>query len=398
MLRILLATSIFSTSLFSLLLPQSAAASDVQSGELCLIPVEDGQPTQQDIGETWRMVSRFLAFDGISRPIVYAMNRGGVWTIDESNRFIRFGGEFPRNLVHDSYAADPSTGNVIGINSSEGVFMIRAGGTQFTPLYAADDGPLQAPHAVTYVPRLGGFVVSDRTGIYLLDSQLRLTDLPLDAVGRPGKVFDLPEFSALILNPREKVFLRDDSGHTVLLATLEEWDYVVKVGRSRDGKIHIKTYWNEFTVSPPGKDASGRFSPVEDAHIVRQRPAPTKVPKLHPGPEIGENRFAWRSSGLWRQHEEASIPFELPFDAAHVELTDVQEYPPDQNLVLFSSAGIFTLEPQGAWKLIPRSKELTGRVTSQGAMPNSRGLLVSSTEGLYLLAPATKSNAGSCLQ
>ncbi|HEV7317325.1 MAG TPA: hypothetical protein VGO04_01775 [Ensifer sp.] len=399
MLRILLATSVLSSWFFSYPLLPAALATERQFEDLCLVPIKDGQPTQEDFGDAWRMVGKFIAFDGIPRPIIYPYNRAGVWTIDGSNRFVPFGGKFPQNLIQDRFASDPERGIVIGISPSEGVFVARRGETAFTLLYAANDSPLRSPHDITYVPRFKGFALSDRTGLYLLDQRFSLETLPLPAKGDPEIVFDLPELNALILNPSNKVYLRDDRGDLALLATLEDWDFVVQTRLTREGQILIKTYRNEFTVTPPIKDASGKFSRVTDADLVRQRPAPAAIPEMISGPRIGGRSFFFRSSGLWRDENGARVPIALPFDAANFPITSVEDYPGRQDLIVFSFAGIFVQDEQGAWMVVPGSKGIVNRVTRElGEMPDQRGLLFAGEDGLYLLASTANTAADACLK
>ncbi|KSV75114.1 hypothetical protein [Sinorhizobium sp. Sb3] len=399
MLRILLATSVLSTWFLSCPLLQSALAAERQFEELCLVPVKGGQPTQEDFGASWRMVAKFVAFDDIPRPIIYPHNRAGVWTIDDSNRFVLFGGKFPQNLIQDGFASDPERGNVIGTSPSKGVFVARRGETAFTLLYEANDSPLRSPHDITYVPRFKGFALSDPSGLYLLDQRFNLESLPLQAKGDPGTVFDLPELNALILNPSKKVYLRDDSGETALLATLEDGDFVVKTHLTQEGQIYIKTYWNELTVSPPSVDASGRFSEVKDAHLIRQRPPPAAIPEMISGPKIWGRTFFWLSSGLWHEEDGTRTPIALPFDAASFPIAGVDAYPRQQNLIVFSLAGIYVLDIEGTWKTVPRSKGLASRLTTGlGVMPDQRGLLIAGQEGLYLLASAANVAADACLK
>lgn len=399
MLRTLLAVSILPAWLLSCPLLQSTVATELQSEELCLIPVKDGQPTSADIGESWRMVAKFVAFDGIAKPVIYPFNRRGAWTIDDTNGFVPFGGRFPQNMFHDQFGRNPEDGTVIGINPDVGVFVIRPGEAVFTLLYDANDKPLRSPHAIIYVPRLKGFALSDSSGLYLLDQQLRLEVLPLRPIGSPGSVFDLPELDALVLNPGEKVYLRDDSGNTTLLATLEKWDFVVNSGLTQTGDIHIKSYRNEFTVPLPRKEASGEFSQVEDAHLVRQRPAPPAIPEMVTGPKIWGRTFFWTSSGLWQQRDGPRVPIALPFDTAKYPITGVEEFPRQQNLIVYSLAGIYALDDQGIWKVMPRSKELVNRVTeTRGRMPDEQGVLISGEHGLYLLSSASDVTTDACLK
>jgi len=399
MLRILLATSVLSLCLLSNPSLQRALATERQFEELCLVPIKDGQPTQEDFGASWRMVSKFVTFDGITRPILYPFNRPGVWTIDESDRFVPFGSMFPQNQLDDHFAHDPETGTVIGISSSDGVFVIRSGETAFTRIYEANDSPLRSPQSIIYVPRFKGFALSDPSGLYLLDRQLRLERLSLDGMRDPGNTFDLPELNSLILDRSNKVYLRDERGETALLATLEEWDFVVKTHLTEDGQINIKTYWNEFTVAPPIKGTAGRYSQADGADLVRQRPPRPPIPDMISGPTIWGRSFLQLPSGLWHEEDGIRVPIALPFDAADFPIVGVEEYPRQQTLIVFSLAGIYGMNKQGTWKEVPRSAGLVTRVTrGLGEMPDKRGLLIAGEDGLYLLVSAANTASTACLK
>src|SRR5215472_7943023 len=97
-----------------------AAAQQLPSSPFCVVPVRGGTPTEKDVNQAWRMVPVVITLPGVSRPIIYAYNRGGVWTIDETRAFVPFGGEFPSSPLHDQIARDPDTGRFVGVNNALG--------------------------------------------------------------------------------------------------------------------------------------------------------------------------------------------------------------------------------------------------------------------------------------
>ncbi len=122
------------------LMPAQAISASILSGNsspLCLVPVKHGKPTKADIYQSFRLTSKVVAVRGLARPIIFPLNRGGVWTIDAAGAFVPFGGGFP-NHYQDQYASDTSTGDVIGVSWTLGVYRLRPGETQFQRLYAAD--------------------------------------------------------------------------------------------------------------------------------------------------------------------------------------------------------------------------------------------------------------------
>src|SRR5215475_12666334 len=76
-------------------------AEQAPSSPFCIVKVRNGVPTEKDHNQAWRMVSKIIMLPGVPRPIIYTINRGGVWTIDENRAYVPFGGEFPSNPIHD---------------------------------------------------------------------------------------------------------------------------------------------------------------------------------------------------------------------------------------------------------------------------------------------------------
>jgi hypothetical protein len=83
----------------ALLAPHSYGAdrapTTASSVSLCLYSVVHGEPTDADYGDPWRMVFKAKAISGMSRPVIYPLNRSRVWTIDDSNTYVPFEGDFP---------------------------------------------------------------------------------------------------------------------------------------------------------------------------------------------------------------------------------------------------------------------------------------------------------------
>src|SRR6185295_8529578 len=100
-----------------LLVSICAAAPALGQGgpRICIVSVENGTPTAADLGQGYRMAGRFIAFPGTSRPIIYPLNREGVWTIDESRAFVPYGGAFPvwRGSLWTKYAFEPLSKRIV---------------------------------------------------------------------------------------------------------------------------------------------------------------------------------------------------------------------------------------------------------------------------------------------
>jgi hypothetical protein len=212
--------------ILAFLLSGVCVAGQVSSSPFCIVPVRNGTPTDKDHNEAWRMMDKIITLPGVPRPIIYAINRGGVWTIDESRAFLPFGGEFPLNIFFDKIARDPETARFIAVTAARGVFALDPGETQFRKLYGVSEAPLQHPYSVEFIPRFRGFVIADASGLYLLDRAGGLKPLPtigLSAKAIPFTVFDLPPFDALVINANIQgpaVLVRYDDGQTILPTTL----------------------------------------------------------------------------------------------------------------------------------------------------------------------------------
>src|SRR5260370_5700058 len=210
-----------------------AVAKDLSS-PFCVVPVGGGTPTEKDFNDAWRMVFEIITLPGVPHPIIHNYtNRGGVWTIDESRAFVPFGGEFPSNPLHDKIAHDPDSGRFIGVNSTLGIFALDSGQTQFRKLYGLSNTSLRHPYSVEFIPRFNGFVISDPSGLYLLDRAGVLSPLPVGGHATlriPFQTFDLPAFNALVINAQDSsTVVRFDDVEVARVATFDRFDYVSSV-------------------------------------------------------------------------------------------------------------------------------------------------------------------------
>lgn len=378
----------------------AAAASNELVSDLCLLPVKNGRPTEEDVGATWRMIEKVVLLDGIDKPIIYPLNRGGVWTIGYDYSFSRFGGEFPNNFIHDSFVRDPITRSTVGINPHKGVFVIRPGETAFTPLYKLDGGPLRHPGSAAYVGRFKGTVLYDPSGLYLLDQKLRLQKLPLDKRFQRGvqSLIDLPAIKALLFSSDNNVFLRDDSGHVILLATLQKWDTVNQAVVTASGMIKIRAYWSEFEIAPPARGGSGHFLEVEDADVARPRGIVSRPLKKFSEATLGKRKYVFTNKELMVAKRHGEFPVAMPFDPAKTLIEKILEYRRAQKIVVFSHAGIHTLDADGIWEKVPGSKGRIGYGTKIVDLKSEKGMLVVAKDALYLLIPSRDKAAKECLR
>ena len=93
------------------LLSTQAMPASILSGNsspLCLVPVKNGKPTKADFYQSFRLTFKVVSLRGLNGPIIFPLNRGGVWTIDPAGAYVPFGGDFP-NHFQDQYASDTTS-------------------------------------------------------------------------------------------------------------------------------------------------------------------------------------------------------------------------------------------------------------------------------------------------
>jgi hypothetical protein len=333
-----------------------AAAQDLSS-PFCVIPVQGGTPTEKDFNDAWRMVSKVVTLAGLPRPIIYAYNRGGVWTIDENRAFVPFGGEFPSNPIHDQIARDPDSGRFVGINNALGIFVLDPGQSQFRKLYSVGDASLRHPYSVEFIPRFAGFVISDASGLYLLDRTGGLSPLPIAdhaTLRIPFRVFDLPTFNALVVNAQDSsAVVRYDDGEIVRVTTLDRGDYVLGVTVETDGRVLLrgnkKTRTFSLSRAPAEPIVQGRSFVIGDV--------PLRVSRARlDAPSIDKTIAMNPRSGLAELGPSGPIPITLPFDPAEEPIDSIMELPEYRAVFIITRASAYALQDKGSVTEIPGAR------------------------------------------
>jgi hypothetical protein len=369
----------FIAAIIAALLPTQVVSARTLSSNpspLCLVPVKNGEPTKADLYESWRMTSKVVAVRGLDRPIIFALNRKGVWTIDAAGAFVPFGGEFP-NHYQDEYASDTSTGDVIGVSWELGVFRLRRGETRFERLYAADGKPFVHPFSAVYVRRLGGTIISDNSGLYLLRSTGEVQRLYWDTrVGgrTPGRLFDLPELKLLLVTGEGSIYARDDNGK---LAVFDKGFEGLQAARvTADGSIFLDRIEQNLVVPWPPKDPT-RPPTQQGTHTYENfEGVETYVHKLV---KVREKQMSvYLPSGVF------APPMEFPSG------------------VIVANAGndgLYTLSAENKWVSVDQSREIAGNVINLFQLPiENKALLVNGKKGLFLLVRKDDARASECLK
>ena len=326
-------------------------AGQASSSPFCIVPVRNGTPTDKDHNEAWRMMDKIITLPGVPRPIIYAINRRGVWTIDENRAFVPFGGEFPFNIFFDNIARDPNTGRFVGVTASRGVFALDLGQTQFTKLYGVAKSSLQHPYSVEFIPRFNGFAIADASGLYLLDSAGALKPLPiigLSAKAIPFTVFDLPAFDALLINANIQgpaVLVRYDDGQTILPTTLKPHDFIRNVAVEADGTISVRTQFDRRSLwlnpTPRTPIVQGK------SFVVEERLVQVGTARIE-APSIGKVVVRDPNSGLSELERGKSVSIALPFDPVAEPIKAMVEMPEYKAVLIITNASAYTLQDDGS--------------------------------------------------
>lgn len=354
-------------------------AGQVSSSPFCIVPVRNGTPTDKDHNQAWRMMDKIITLPGVPRPIIYAIDRGGVWTIDESRAFVRFGGEFPFNIFFDNIARDPNTGRFVGVTASRGVFELSPDQTQFTKLYGVGGSSLRHPYSVEFVPRFDGFVIADPSGLYLLDRANALKQLPAVShppsgipftifdqphlksgkpLGIPFAIYDLPAFSALLIDADIQgpaLVVRYDDGQAVLATTPGAHDFVRSVTVEADGSVSLVTQFNHRTVRlsrPP-------ITPITQgkSFVVKETPLPVAMARIE-APSIGKIIARDPNSGLSELGPSGSVSIALPFDPVAEPINAMVEMPEYKAVLIITNASAYTLQDDGSVSEIRGAREV----------------------------------------
>jgi hypothetical protein len=360
------------------LLSGACLADQVSSSPFCIVPIQSGAPTEKDHNQAWRMVDKIVTLPGVPRPIIYAVDRGGVWTIDENRAFVPFGGEFPFNIFSDKIARDPNTGRFVGVDAGRGVFELDPGQTQFTKLYGLGGSSLRHPYSVEFVPRFDGFVIADPSGLYLLDHTGALKQLPAvshpasgtpfaifdqprlksgEPIGIPFAVFDLPSFNALLIDADIQgpaLVVRYDDGQAVLVTTLGAHDFVRSVTVEADGSVTARSQFDHRTV---------RLSRTPSTPVIQGKSFVVKESPVHVGmarldaPAIGKVIVREPNSGLAELGPSGPVPIALPFDPVREPIEAMVEMPKYKAVLIITDVSAYALQDNGTVSEIRRARE-----------------------------------------
>lgn len=193
------------------------------AADLCIVPVRNGEPTDADVRQTFRMVGNFTTFPGSNRAVIPAFNRRGVWTIDRDRAYVPYGGDFPSWGADAQYAFDLRNNRIIGING-RGVFVADAADGVFRPIGNANPDNTLWFTTIAHIDRTGQVLIGSNQGLKVLVGN---TVRPIDGGGPDAsagifRIFDLPRAGGVALvTEDQRILIHSDEGATTETYVLE---------------------------------------------------------------------------------------------------------------------------------------------------------------------------------
>ena len=133
-------------SLFGLFVLLQVGPVIAQSSDgFCLIPVEGGQPTAEDLNSAGRILGvNEYRIPGLPGPVFTPHNREGVWTITPEARLVPYEGPFPTSgSSFNKWAFEPEHNRVVAANLFDSViYTLRSDGAGFQKLVELPDKSL----------------------------------------------------------------------------------------------------------------------------------------------------------------------------------------------------------------------------------------------------------------
>jgi hypothetical protein len=224
---------------FSFLAVSGGEAFAVDASHLCVVPVLDGEPTEADINQGWRMLSRVTEIPTSRYPAIQPLNRGGMWTLSQDRRFIPKPDGFPRGFDANSLTLETNSGRVLGFRGARSLYKLDPESGLFQPFLESEIGELGQLHHLIHIPRWRATVIGSTHGAFLLTGD-ELKPLPItngQPIGSVYKFFDLPALKAIAIGTKDgRLLLRRDDGHLLPVLSLRRMD--------EDSKSWAKSIWN----------------------------------------------------------------------------------------------------------------------------------------------------------
>jgi hypothetical protein len=285
------------------------------------------------------------------------------------------------------------------------MFALDRGETQFRKLHAADASPLKHPYTASFIPRMNGFVVSDSTGLYLLNRAGELSPLTVSdraTLGVPTKAYDLPAFGGLLVSASGNrpdalpyAVLRFDDGQVVRGPTFDRNDSIDRVEVTPDGTLSLsggtRTYTMEIDPRPRGGIEQGQSFEIQPERKAVRRD------RLEAA-SIGKTLNVQRRIGLFEMQGDQRKPISLPFDPSKEPIEQAAEMPESNIVLLFTQNAVYTLDADSNVNEIAGSRGI-GRTPLNyvhGIIPVRNEMIVLGANALHLVLDTRFAGDAAC--
>ncbi len=193
----------------------------------CVVPVQDGHPTERDIGKTSRLLSTVFQIPGLPAPVLTPANRKGQWTINSNRKLVPYDTPFPHSFLdRRSWVLEPWSRRVVGVSFRDRqVSVVRPASEKFELVKAP---PTIKFISVATLPRRRITIATSKAGPFIVGSEsLQPWTLPL-RLGLDGvhSVWDMPSLAAtLIRDNSNQLHVLDDDHRLVQIGDIDKKDY-----------------------------------------------------------------------------------------------------------------------------------------------------------------------------
>ena len=408
----------------------------------CVLPVKNGEPTEADAGQTWRISSNNFRIPGLPGIVFTPTNRRGWWTIDAERRLVPYVGFYPHSyLDKNKWVVEPWSSRVVAITWGGGVSVLRPGTDHFEAIEDTAWPRGGNYNSIQLLPRRQLTVVASGKGIPLIveENSLRpwLSKDELAAHGIRGifTVQEIPSLAATVIRDFDsRIHLLTDDGRWMEIGALEKRDYgpvfealdadaVLVLGLKsvmliRKNSSTPATYSAERLLTTSANGAGMRYSTsrlfhqvliydtgggvfdfqsrwrrlgthgfedIAGGNIGAPRPNLSPYGRIQDLPTLGKTLIEGKD-GLYLYDGHALTPVDGGSSARVGELPRVYDLPSIKRVVLSTRNGLFELSADG--KLVERPMPFATRGLPQAALkdwPESKVALISTRDGLFVL-------------
>jgi hypothetical protein len=384
----------------------AAESAHANAERFCVVRVKNGAPTAKDVNQAHRLMRDVQILPGISRPIIFPTNRGGVWTIDEDGAFVPLVALFPQDRPFNKIAFEEHSGRIIGFNTQtpRSIYAYDKQAEAFQEL-RIDSEAFGGFSSLLYVPRLQSIVLGTRKGLAVLrgDKVEFLFDLNKNAEWITS-LFDLPQYKAFIVGINgnlETIAIIEEDGTVRRIGTQKRWNFINEVEDRGEGTVWITSRRDRFVVELQ-KDEKGIFrfhsSRLEAAD---ENPRNSEFIKRFGYPiRNGEEKIWTISRGVISSKDGRAL--RLNTGKLDIELSasksddfgqvwQIKDHEIIGRTIVYTSSGLFELLPDN--NLVRISEKLNESLSSFFEWPRFKAVFVfAEKNGVYMIRSSGEAN------